>query len=196
VLQKYAFTYKTGFLVLAAVIALSVVNVQATDGPLGLHWGMPKAAVETLGIHLCCRQVGKWGARYLVDAEDLKNLPNSLGDEDKVYLYFGNTDKLQRIYIAIKKVDGWNRYRQVNALAQKKYSQTDACARRSYDKYEALAKGKTARTCEQYEAYTTYEQDSVKVFVGLEKLPVDYRVSLIFLHGDLYRVDQGKKNPL
>jgi hypothetical protein len=140
--------------------------------------------------------VGKWGARYLVDAEDLKNLPNALGDEEKVYLYFGNTDKLLRIYVAIKKVDGWNRYKQVNTLAQKKYSRSESCARQKYDKYEALTKGKSAKTCEQYEAYTTYEQDSIEVFVGLEKMIIDYRITLIFLHGDLYRVDQGKKNPM
>jgi hypothetical protein len=113
-----------------------------------------------------------------------------------VYLYFGNTDKLLRIYVAIKKVDGWNRFKQVNALAQKKYTQSESCARQKYDKYEALTKGKSAETCKQYEAYTTYEQDSVEVFAGLEKFTMDYRISLIFLHGDLYRVDQGKKNPL
>ncbi|MCZ6873491.1 MAG: hypothetical protein O7G88_08160 [bacterium] len=195
-LQKVAFRFEIGLLFLAVMIAFSVIHVRATDGPLGLHWGMPKAEVEALGIGLSKRQVGKWGARYLVSHEDFNNLPNALGDEEKVYLYFGNTDKLLRIYIAIKKVDGWNRYRQVNALAEKKYSRSTSCARQKYDKYEALTKGKSAKSCEQYDAYSTYERDSVEVFVGLEKLTINYRVSLIFLHGSLYRADQGKKNPL
>lgn len=195
-LRKNAFRYAIGLFFPAAVVAVSVANVRAADGPLGLHWGMPKAAVESLGIRLCCRQVGKWGARYLINSEDLRNLPNALGDEEKVYLYFGNTDKLLRLYVAIKKVDGWNRYRQINALAQEKYTQSESCAEKRYDKYEALAKGKAGRTCKQYEAYTSYKRNGIEVFVGLEKLPVDYRVSLIFLNGDLYRVDQGKKNPL
>lgn len=195
-LQKYAFRYEIGLLVLAVVIAFSGLHVRAADGPLGLHWGMPRAAVESLGIRLCCRQVGKWGARYQVNDEDLQNLPNALGDEEKVYLYFGNTDKLLRIYVAIKKVDGGNRYRQINALAREKYTQSESCTAQPYDKYEALAKGKVARTCKQYEAYTVYKGGGVEVFVGLEKLAIDYRISLIFLNGDLYRVDQGKENPL
>ena len=195
-LPTYAFRFNMGLLFLGLIIAFSAADVLAIDGPIGLHWGIPKAEVEALGIRLSNRQVGKWGARYLVNPEDFKNLPNALGDEEKVYLYFGHTDKLQRIYIAIKKVDGWNRYRQVNALAQKKYSRSASCARQKYDKYEALTKGKSAKTCEQYESYTIYKRDSVEVFVGLEKVTPDYRVSLIFLHGDLYRVDQGKKNPL
>lgn len=181
---------------MSVVVGVAAIDAHATDGPLGLQWGMSKAAVEKLGIRLCCRQVGKWGARYLVEAEDLKNLPNALGDEEKVYLYFGNTDKLLRIYVAIKKVDGWNRYKQINTLAQKKYSRSESCARQQYDKYEALKKGTSAKTCAQYEAYTTYKQDSVEVFVGLEKMTTDYRVTLIFLHGKLYRAEQGKKNPL
>lgn len=195
-LQKYALRFEIGLLLLSIVIGLSAIDARATDGPLGLQWGMSKAAVEKLGIRLCCRQVGKWGARYLIETEDLKNLPNGLGDEEKVYLYFGNTDKLLRIYVAIIKVDGWNRYKQVNTLAQKKYSRSESCTRQKYDKYEALTKGQSAKTCEQYEAYAAYEQESIEVFVGLEKRTTDYRITLIFLHGDLYRIDQGKKNPL
>lgn len=194
--QTYTSRFEIGLLCLGLVIMLSAFDGRAADGPLGLQWGMSKAEVDALGIRLTNRQVGKWGARYLVNPEDFKNFPNALGDEEKVYLYFGNTDKLLRIYVAIKKVDGWNRYRQVNALAQEKYTQSESCARQKYDKYEALKQGKSAETCKQYEAYTTYGQDSVEVFVGLEKFTMDYRISLIFLHGDLYRVDQGKKNPL
>ena len=61
-----------------------VTAAQTADGPLGLQWGMTKEAVEKLGIGLCCRQVGKYGARYGVASEDFANFPNPLGDEAKV----------------------------------------------------------------------------------------------------------------
>jgi hypothetical protein len=73
VLQKVAFRFEIGLLFLAVMIAFSVIHARATDGPLGLHWGMPKAEVEALGIGLSKRQVGKWGARYLVSHEDFNN---------------------------------------------------------------------------------------------------------------------------
>ena len=69
--------------------------------------------------------VGKWGARYQVNADDFQRFPNSLGDEEKVYLYFGNTNKLLRVYSAIRKVDGWNRYKQINVILNKKYTFSD-----------------------------------------------------------------------
>ncbi len=182
--------------ILGCVMGGSVAGTWASDGPLGLHWGMPKEAVEKLGIHLCCRQVGKWGARYQVNADDFQRFPNSLGDEEKVYLYFGNTNKLLRVYSAIRKVDGWNRYKQINVILNKKYTFSESCRRKKYDKYEALKKGKTEETCKEYDAYATYKKDAVEVLVGLERFGVDYRISLIFVHGEIYEIDKDKKNPL
>ena len=64
---------------------------------------MSPEAVAELGIRLCCRQVGEWGARYEVESQDFDKFPTPLGDEEKVYVYFGNTNKLLRIFISIKK---------------------------------------------------------------------------------------------
>jgi hypothetical protein len=72
-------------LVLCGLSIVSPLNAQMSDGPLGLPWGMPKEAVERLGIRLCCRQVGTWGTRYTVDRQDFTKLPRSFGDEEKIY---------------------------------------------------------------------------------------------------------------
>jgi hypothetical protein len=80
-------------LFLCGLSIASSLNAQVSDGPLGLSWGMPKEAVERLGIRLCCRQVGTWGTRYTVARQDFNKMPRSFGDEEKIYLYFGNKNK-------------------------------------------------------------------------------------------------------
>ena len=65
-------------LFLCGLSIVSPLNAQVSDGPLGLPWGMPKEAVERLGIRLCCRQVGTWGTRYTVARHDFNKLPRSL----------------------------------------------------------------------------------------------------------------------
>jgi hypothetical protein len=147
---------------------------------------MPKEAVEQLGIRLCCRQVGAWGTRYTVDPQDFSKVPRALGDEEKMYLYFGKTNKLLRAYVAIPKADGWNRYTQLNALVRETYPLVRSCTRRTYSKYEALEKGKSAETCKEYEAYSEYASNAIEVFVGLTKQPTDYVVSLIALNRRLH----------
>ena len=128
----------TCVILLCGVAFVQAIDAQPSGGPLGLRWGMPQEAVDQLDIRLCCRQVGKWGARYKVNGQDFPNFPNPLGDEERVYLYFGNTNKLLRVYIAIRKIDGRNRYKQVNIIVNKKYDLIKSCVRKKYTKYEAL----------------------------------------------------------
>jgi hypothetical protein len=180
----------------AMVLSSPMLHAQSDDGPLGLRWGMSTEAVERMGLGLCCRQVGKWGARYEVNQSDFANFPAPLGDEDKVYLYFGNTNKLLRAFIAIQKQDGWNRYKQMNILAARKYDLIDQCVREQFSKYETLKKRRPERPCSDYEAYSVYKKDGVEAFVGLEKHGAAYRISVILLHNELFRRDKGKKNPL
>ena len=113
-----------------------------------------------------------------------------------MYLYFGNTDKLLRAYIAIRKIDGWNRYKQVNIIAGKKYKLIKSCVRRKYTKYEALRLGKDEETCDNYEASSAYKNNDIDVFIGLEKYSTDYRISLILLNSKIHEMDKSKNNPL
>jgi hypothetical protein len=166
-------------LCLCGLSVVSSLNAQVSDGPLGLAWGMPKEAVERLGIRLCCRQVGTWGTRYTVARQDFNKMPRSFGDEEKIYLYFGNKNKLLRAYLAIPKDDGWNRYQQLNALVREVYPLVKACTRQTYSKYEALERGKSEETCKEYEAYSEYASNAIEVFVGLAKQPTEHVVSLI-----------------
>ena len=174
----------------------SVTAAPTPAGPLGLQWGMSKEAVEQLGIGLCCRQVGKYGARYEVASEDFSNFPNPLGDEAKVYLYFGNANTLLRIYIAIHKVDGWNRYKQLMTLVNENHRLVRTCQHKQYDKYESLKRGKTAETCQGYESYAEYVGGGVEVFVWLQKKSGEYEISIAQLNQTLYDKDKKKKSPL
>jgi hypothetical protein len=186
---------------LCCMVLVKTVDAQSSDGPLGLDWGISKEAVEKLGIRMCCRQIGKWGARYEVRRQDFANFPRPLGDEEKVYLYFGNTNKLLRVYIDIRKKDGWNRYKQINTILARRYDMVDTCTRKTYTKYEALQKGQTEKICKNYESYTNYKKGNIEAFAGLERFDTgmrnpDYRVSVILLHDGLYKVDLEKKSPL
>ena len=183
-------------LLLWCVAGVSVTDAQKHEGPLGLQWGMTTEAVEQLDIGLCCRQVGKYGARYEVDPADFANFPNGLGDEEKVYLYFGNTNKLLRIFIAIRKVDGWNRYNQINTILGKQYTLKASCKVRKYTKYESLEKGKVEKTCKNYQAYSEYQDNNIEVFVGLERESTVYRITIVQLHRALYEFDKKEKSPL
>jgi hypothetical protein len=168
---------------------------QPGEGPLGLRWGMSPEAWQSQN-RLCCRQVGEWGARYEVDSQDFDKFPNPLGDEEKVYVYFGNTNKLLRIFISIKKTDGWNRYKQINSMIESKYDMKESCVHKVLDKYEALRRGTSEQTCKEYEAYSSYNKDDVEVFVGLKQMGVNYEVSITQLHNGLYVTDKKKKSPL
>jgi hypothetical protein len=101
-------------------------------------------------------------------------------------LYFGHTNKLLRAYVAIPKDDGWNRYKQLNALVREAYPLVKACTRHTYAKYEALARGKNEETCQEYEAYSAYASNAIEVFVGLAKQPTEYVVSLIAFNRRLH----------
>jgi hypothetical protein len=194
--QKRVVNIGTCGILLCWVLLVNTHNAQSADGPLGLRWGMTKEAVETMGIHLCCRQMGKWGARYKVDSQDFNNFPNSLGDEEKVYLYFGNENKLLRVYLVIRKIDGPNRYKQINIIVNKQYDFLESCIRKEYTKYEALRRGKSEETCRNYESYSSYKKNDIDVFVGLKKYSTDYEVSVIFLNRRIHNVDKDKNNPL
>ena len=180
------------FLIVSGVVGVFTLQAQQDDGPLGLRWGMSNTDVEALGVRLCCKQVGKWGARYEIEEDALKNLPNPLGDENKVYLYFGNMNQLLRVYIDIVKRDGRNRYNQINTILESKYTFQDGCARRE-EKYTQLQKDET---CGDYYGYANYTRDAVKAFVGLERFTQSDRVSIVLLHDKLYEVDQKRKGPL
>ena len=180
------------FLIVVGVVGVCILQAQQDDGPLGLRWGMSNTDAESLGIRLCCKQVGKWGVRYEIEKDALENLPDPLGDENKVYLYFGNMNKLLRIYIDIIKRDGRNRYNQINTMLESNYTFQDGCVQRE-DKYTELQKNKT---CGDYYGYANYAKDAIKVFVGLERFAQSDRVSIILLHDKLYSADQGKKSPL
>lgn len=154
------------------------------DGPFGLRWGMPKEALEQYNIRLCCRQVGKWGERYQVNHRDFEKLPKRLGDEDKLYLYFGHTNTLLRMYVGIRKVDGRNRFLQLNQLIEKRYDVLQACTQRS------------SPACNGYAAYTRYKRDEVEVVVALEEnLTAHDTIFITLLNTRLYTKADDGKNP-
>ena len=196
-MQRFFFTIGTSWMTFLCCVMLGQqLAAQPGEGPLGLRWGMSPEAVTELGIRLCCRQVGEWGARYEVDSQDFDKFPTPLGDEEKVYVYFGNTNKLLRIYIAITKTDGWNRYKQINSMVESKYDMKESCVHKVLDKYEALRRGASEQTCKEYAAYSSYKKDDVEVFVGLKQMDGNYEVSIIQLHNGLYVIDKSKKSPL
>jgi hypothetical protein len=184
-------------LVLGVGGGLAPLDAQSGDGPLGLQWGASKEAVETLGLRLCCRQVGLWGARYTVDSETFRNLPRSFGDEAKVYLYFGNTNQLLRVYVAILKEDGDSRFKQLAHLTSERYKHlAEECTRKTHGKYEALEKETSGVSCKGYDKYVVYKQNDIEVFVGLEKEGTDFQISIIHLHEGLYNAEGTKDLPL
>ena len=184
-------------LVLCVGGALAPVDAQPGDGPLGLQWGASKEAVEKIGLRLCCRQVGLWGARYKVEPETFRKFPRSFGDEKEVYLYFGNTNKLLRVYVAIVKEDGESRFKQITQLTSARYKYlVEECTRKTYEKYEALEKETPGVSCKEYEKYVVYKQNDIEVFVGLEKQGTNFQISIIHLHEALHNADVARVLPL
>ena len=154
------------------------------DGPFGLRWGMPKEALAQYNIRLCCRQLGQWGERYQVNHRDFEKLPKHLGDEDKIYLYFGQTNTLLRMYVGIRKVDGRNRFRQLSQLIRKRYDLQQACTQRG------------STTCNGYAAYNRYKRDEVEVVVALEEnLTASDTIFITLLNTRLHTQDDDGKNP-
>ena len=167
-----------------AILLIGASHAQEDEGPFGLHWGMSKEEVTNMNIRLCCGQLGKWGMRYQVNQLDFKNLPKSLGDEEKMYLYFGNKNELLRIYVAITKINGLNRYRQISLLLEKRYDSLKRCGDKEMD------------NCENYKTYTHYKKGDIEVFVGFEEnLTYRDKISIIFMHGELFKADEDFKNP-
>jgi hypothetical protein len=157
---------------------------ESDDGPFGLHWAMPKEDLTNMGIRLCCRQLGKWGERYEVDHRDLRNLPKRLGDEEKVYVYFGHTNKLLRMYIATTKIGGNNRYNQIKLLIEKGYDFIEECVQKDKD------------SCKGYQKYATYKKDDVEVDIGFEEnLTYRDKVFITLLNTRLYKQDKDTGNP-
>lgn len=154
------------------------------DGPFGLQWGMSKANVEAMDIRLCCGQLGKWGVRYEVDRRDFGKLPKRLGDEEKMNLYFGNKDQLQRIYMALTKIGGENQYNQINLLLEKRYTVLKQCH------------WNTSSDCQGYRAFTSYKTGDIEAFVGFEE-NITYRdkISITLLNTKFFKSDKGTKNP-
>ena len=160
------------------------LDAQQNDGPFGLRWGMTKEDVETMQIRLCCRQLGKWGARYEVDHRDFKNFPRRLGDEAKIYLYFGHTNKLLRMYIAISKINAQNRYNQINSLIGKRYDLVNKCVQGGRG------------SCNDYKIYNKYKKDSVDVEVGFkENLTYRDEIFIALTNTKLHELDKDKANP-
>ena len=154
------------------------------DGPFGLRWGMPREALDQYNIRLCCRQLGKWGERYEVNPRDFEKLPKILGDEDKIYLYFGQANALLRMYVGIRKVDGHNRFRQLSQLIQKRYDLLQTCKQRGNP------------ICKGYAAYNRYKKDEVEVVVALEEsLTASDTIFITLLNTRLHTQDDDGKNP-
>lgn len=172
-------------LLLCGVLSLQALGAPPeNDGPFGLRWGMPKEALGQYNIRLCCRQLGKWGERYEVNYRDFEKLPKRLGDEDKIYLYFGHSNTLLRMYVGIRKVDGRSRFRQLNVLIQKRYDVLQACTQR----------GRPA--CNGYAAYNRYKRDEVEVVVALEEnLTAHDTIFMTLLNTRLHTQDDDGKNP-
>jgi hypothetical protein len=160
------------------------VQAQADEAPFGLQWGMSKEDVEAMQIRLCCRQLGKWGERYEVNDRDFDKLPKALGDEEKIYVYFGNDNKLLRIYVAITKIDGKNRYNQIRLLLEKKYDVLKACD------------WTAASDCNGYKAFTSYQKGEISVFVGFEEnLTYRDKIFMTFVNTKLFKGDKDSQNP-
>lgn len=163
---------------------VSASQAESDDGPFGLRWGMSKEEVEQLKIGLCCEQLGKWGLRYEVRSKDFQHLPKRLGDEEKIYLYFGNKNTLLRMYVSTSKVGAENRYNQLKSLLAEKYDLLKAC--------NARVKG----PCNNYRAYATFAKHDVDVFIGFEEnLTYRDKIFITLLHKKLFAADTGGKNP-
>lgn len=173
-------------LVCCVALFLGASHEQKDEGPYGLDWGMSKEDVILMKIRLCCEQLGKWGMRYQVEPLDFKNLPKHLGDEEKMYLYFGNNDQLLRLYVAISKINGLNRYRQIKLLLEKRYDVVKTCG-------DQQAR---SNDCGNYKSYTHYKKGDVEAFIGFEEnLTYRDKISIIFMHGKLFKDDNDLKNP-
>lgn len=158
--------------------------VHADEAPFGLQWGMAKEDVEGMHIRLCCRQLGKWGERYEVNPRDFGKLPKTLGDEEKIYLYFGNDNQLLRVYVAVTKIDGKNRYNQIRLLLGKRYDVLKACD------------WTASSDCNGYKAFTAYQKGEVDVFVGFEEnLTYRDKIFITFVNTTLYKGDKDSQNP-
>ena len=152
------------------------ILAQADEAPFGLQWGMTQQDVEAMHIRLCCRQLGKWGERYEVNQRDFGKLPKTLGDEEKIYIYFGNDNKLLRVYVAVTKIDGKNRYNQIKLLLAKRYDILKACD------------WTAASDCNGYKAFTSYQKGDVDVFVGFEEnLTYRDKIFITFVNTALYK---------
>ena len=165
-------------------VGVSASQAESDEGPFGLQWGMSKEEVEKLNIRLCCEQLGKWGLRYQVHSKDFQYFSKRLGDEEKIYVYFGNKNKLLRMYVATSRVGGENRYNQLKELLASKYNMIKQC--------DAKAK----ESCNDYRAYAAFAKDAVDVFIGFEE-NVTYRdkIFITLLHKQLFEADKGSKNP-
>jgi hypothetical protein len=157
---------------------------QQADGPFGLRWGMTQKDVENMDIRLCCAQLGKWGMRYEVNPQDFKNFPKRLGDEEKIYLYFGNRNTLFRMYVSTTKIGAQNRYNQIKILLAEKYNLVKDC------------EAKRQNLCGEYKAYAEYKANEVTVFVAFEEnLTYRDKIFITLLHNELYKTDKNTKNP-
>ncbi len=157
---------------------------QPDDGPFGLRWGMTHEALGEMNISTCCIQFGKWGQRYKVDPGSFSSLPKALGDERRMYLYFGQTNKLLRVYVSIVKPDASNRFRQLSKLLSEKYALVKQCTK------------KKPSDCNGYDFINNYQQDNIEVEIALEMSFIsDDKIYITFLHTSLFASDEKKKNP-
>lgn len=107
---------KTTFswLIAAALLAPAGNALAAYGEAFGLRLGMSKGQVLTLGAELKESGISEtWGQRYRV-----KKLPQPFGDERWVWLYFGNDNRLFRIFAELG--DGGAAYDSKNALRRYK----------------------------------------------------------------------------
>lgn len=171
-------------IIIYCVAPAHAIDASQSDGPFGLRWAMSKEDIETMQIRLCCRQVGQWGERYEVHPRDFKRLPKSLGDEEKLYLYFGNINKLPRLYVSIRKVDARNRFNQLNVLIGKRYDSVHACTQENDN------------DCNGYKAYNTYQKGDIEVEVALEEnLTSRDKIFITLINKTLHKIDQDEENP-
>lgn len=169
---------------LSCVAFVSHLHAQPDDGPFGLRWGMPYEALREMNIATCCVQLGKWGQRYQVAPDSFTSLPKALGDERRMYLYFGQTNRLLRVYVAILKPDATSRFKQLSNLLSQKYSLVKQCIQ------------KKESDCNGYDFLTIYQQEDIEAEIALDKsFKGDDKIYITLLNTSLYNSDEKKKNP-
>ena len=83
-----------------------------------------------------------------------------------------------------RKIDGKNRYSQINLLLGKRYEEVKRCD------------WETAPDCDGYKALTSYKSDDIYILVGFEEnLTYRDKIFVTLLNTKLFKGDKDTKNP-